>query len=36
MTSHIPENFSTWLVDWGLVTIMGDAISPRLSIHMAA
>ncbi|MGZ3286084.1 MAG: hypothetical protein ACXU9A_25800 [Xanthobacteraceae bacterium] len=29
MTSHIPENFSTWLVDWSLVTIMGDAMPPR-------
>jgi hypothetical protein len=27
MTPHIPENF--WLVDWSLVTIMGDAMPPR-------
>ena len=24
MTRCIPENFSTWLVDWSLVAIMGD------------
>ena len=27
MTPHIPENF--WLVDWSLVTIMGDAMPSR-------
>ena len=29
MIPHIPENVSTWLVDWRLVTIMGEAIPPR-------
>jgi hypothetical protein len=24
MTPRIPENFSTWLVGWNLVTVMGD------------
>jgi len=24
MTPRIPENFSTWLLDWSLVAIMGD------------
>jgi hypothetical protein len=27
MTPCIPENFSTWLVDWGLVT--GYTMPPR-------
>jgi hypothetical protein len=27
MTPRIPENF--WLVDWSLVTIMGNAMPPR-------
>jgi hypothetical protein len=29
MTPSTPENFSTWLVDWSLVTIMGDAMPLR-------
>jgi hypothetical protein len=29
MTARIPENVSTWLVDWSIVTIMGNAIPPR-------
>jgi hypothetical protein len=29
MTPRIPENFSTWLVDWSLVAIMGDTPPPR-------
>jgi hypothetical protein len=29
MTSRIPENFSTWVVDWSLVTIMGNTMPPR-------
>ena len=29
MTLRIPENFSTWLVGWNLVTIMGDTMPPR-------
>ena len=29
MTPHIPENISTWLVDWSLVTIMGNTMPPR-------
>jgi hypothetical protein len=24
MTPRIPQNFSTWLLDWSLVAIMGD------------
>jgi hypothetical protein len=29
MTARIPENVSTWLVDWSIVTIMGSAKPPR-------
>ncbi len=29
MTSRIPENSSTWLVDWSLVTIMVNTMPPR-------
>jgi hypothetical protein len=29
MTAGIPENVSTWLVDWSIVTIMGNAVPPR-------
>jgi hypothetical protein len=29
MTPRIPENISTWLVDWSLVTIMGNTMPPR-------
>jgi len=29
MTPHIRENISTWLVDWSLVTIMGNTPPPR-------
>jgi hypothetical protein len=29
MTSRIPENSSTWLVDWSPVTIMGNTMPPR-------
>jgi hypothetical protein len=29
MTPRIPENISTWLVDWSLVTIMGNTRPPR-------
>jgi hypothetical protein len=29
MTPRIPENVSSWLVDWGLVTIMGNTMPPR-------
>jgi hypothetical protein len=29
MTPHIPENFATWLVDWSLVTLMGNTMPPR-------
>jgi hypothetical protein len=29
MTPHILENISTWLVDWSLVTIMGNTPPPR-------
>jgi hypothetical protein len=29
MTPHILENISTWLVDWSLITIMGNTTPPR-------
>jgi hypothetical protein len=29
MTHRIPENVSIWLVDWSVVTIMGNTIPPR-------
>ena len=29
MTPRIPENISTWLVDWSLVTIIGNRMPPR-------
>jgi hypothetical protein len=29
MTHRIPENVSIWLVDWSVVTIMGNAMPPR-------
>ena len=29
MTPRIPENISTWLVEWSLVTIMGNMMPPR-------
>ena len=29
MTARIPENVSTWLVDWSILTIMGNTIPPR-------
>jgi hypothetical protein len=29
MTVCIPESVSTWLVDWSLVTIMGNTLPPR-------
>jgi hypothetical protein len=29
MTPRIPENISSWLVDWSLVTIMGNTTPPR-------
>jgi hypothetical protein len=29
MTAHIPENVSTWLVDWSILTIMGNTMPPR-------
>ena len=28
MTARIPENVSTWLVDWSIVTIIGNAMPP--------
>jgi hypothetical protein len=28
-TARIPENVSTWLVDWSIVTIMGNTMPPR-------
>jgi hypothetical protein len=29
MTARIPENVSTWLVDWSIVAIMGHTMPPR-------
>ena len=29
MTARVPENVSTWLVDWRIVTIMGKTMPPR-------
>jgi hypothetical protein len=29
MTHGIPENVSIWLVDWSIVTIMGNTMPPR-------
>ena len=29
MTHRIPENVSIWLVDWSVVTIMGNTKPPR-------
>ena len=29
MTPRIPENVSTWLVEWSLVTIMANTVPPR-------
>ena len=29
MTARIPENVSTFLVDWSIVTIMGNTVPPR-------
>jgi hypothetical protein len=29
MTARIPENVSIWLVDWSIVTIMGNTMPPR-------
>ena len=29
MTARVPENVSTWLVDWSIVTIMGKTMPPR-------
>jgi hypothetical protein len=29
MTARIPENVSTWLVDWSILTIMGNTMPPR-------
>lgn len=29
MTARIPENVSTWLVDWSIITTMGHTIPPR-------
>jgi hypothetical protein len=29
MNARIPENISTWLVDWSLGTVMGTTAPPR-------
>jgi hypothetical protein len=29
MTPHIPEEFSTWLIDWSPFAIMGNTMPPR-------
>ncbi len=33
MTARIPENVSTWLVNWSIVTIMGNTMPPRDPDH---
>jgi hypothetical protein len=33
MTQHIPENISTWLVDWSLVAITDNTWPPRDPNH---
>ena len=30
MTPHIPEEFSTRLIDWSPFVIMGNAVPPRV------
>jgi hypothetical protein len=29
MTPRIPENISSWLVDWSLVSVMDNTMPPR-------
>ena len=29
MPARIPENVPTWLLDWSVVTIMGNTMPPR-------
>ena len=29
MTPHIPEEFSTWLIDWSPLVITGNTMPPR-------
>jgi hypothetical protein len=29
MTARIPENVSTWLIDWSIVIVMGSTMPPR-------
>ncbi len=29
MTARTPKDVSTWLVDWSIVTIMGNTMPPR-------
>ena len=29
MTPHIPEEFSTWLIDWSPFVIIGNSMPPR-------
>jgi len=29
MTARIRENISTWLVDWSILTILGNTMPPR-------
>ena len=29
MTARIADNVSTWLVDWSILTIMGNTMPPR-------
>lgn len=29
MTTRIPEEFSTWLIDWSPYVIMGNTMPPR-------
>ena len=29
MTARVPENVSTWLVDWNILTVVGNTMPPR-------
>jgi hypothetical protein len=33
MTGRIPENVSTWLVDWSILAVMGKTMPPRDPNH---
>jgi hypothetical protein len=29
MTAPVPESVSTWLIDWSILAVMGNAMPPR-------